>query len=213
MTAEEIEDEKKKVAEEKEIHKSHIHQSMIAGIKIEDDLEVDALGKVILEAHEEEDEAEEIVFPDEEITMKGINSVKCEQSLQESFVTGICDNDTINRNYTREYGASENIVLESLGSSDKLSKKPQPQQVEEEEVDELQESIIFCTKSKGQLAHDLPSFSQINGIDQSTVLNSNGLFNLGGSKPDNKAAISQIVEVDEESALQESQIIDDVKIG
>jgi len=96
---------------------------MIAGIKIEDDLEVDALGKVILEAHEEEDEAEEIVFPDEEITMKGINSVKWE-SLQESFVTGVCDNDTINRNYTREYGASENIVLESLGSSDKLSKKP-----------------------------------------------------------------------------------------
>lgn len=74
MTAEEIEDERKRVEEEKEVHKSHIHQSMIAGIKIEDDLEVDALGKVILENHEEE-EGEDIVFPEEELNMKDINSV------------------------------------------------------------------------------------------------------------------------------------------
>lgn len=87
MTAEEIEDERKQVEEEKQVHQSHIQQSMIAGIKIDDDLEVDALGKVILEANEDE-EGEDIVFPEEEITMNDIQSIKCEQSLQESFVTG-----------------------------------------------------------------------------------------------------------------------------
>ena len=150
MTEKEIEEEKRKVAEEKDALHSHIQQSMIAGVKIEDDLEVDALGKVILEGQEEE-EGEDIVFPDEEITMKDINSIKCEQSLQESFVTGQCDNETISKNYTKEYGTIDNAVLESLGSSDKSSKKPEiePDQEGDLEGEQLLESIIFCTKSKG----------------------------------------------------------------
>ena len=67
----------------------------------------------------------------------------------------------------------------------------------------IEESVILHTKSKQELADDLPTFSQINqSISPGT--NEDGLFDLDGGAEKNKLSVIQDVK---EDGIMESVIL------
>ena len=176
MSKAEVEKEKKMIQSEIENLKSQIEKSMMAGIKIEDDLEVDGFGYAIQEEEEEND----IVIDEKEVIELGQDSRQESQEanlLEESIVTDIVDSKTITKNF-KDFQEMElpDPVLESIESPVTLKKV----NLEESQIQEdfnFNESMIIDTKSKDQLSKDLPNFSQMDK-NYSVPLNSNGMFDL-----------------------------------
>jgi hypothetical protein len=82
---------------------------LIAGIKIEDDMEVDATGQAIIEVAEEEEN--DIDIDDEEVINLGASRLPktdpeeadlLQSEIQESMVMDIQDNKTLTKKYTME---------------------------------------------------------------------------------------------------------------
>lgn len=219
MTEEEIVAEKKKLEQKISILESKIEQSRIAGIKIEDDMEVDADGLTIAEVPEEEEN--EIEIGDEEVLKMGEKAKKVEDSeanlldsdpdeIQESVVMGIVDQKTITKKFDT-FAESDEPVLESLDSNQKEDDLKASNIVleKEEDEDDLQESVILQTRSKKELASDLPSFSTINQSNQ-PGLTSHGLFNLNSKahlKKDKKVAQIPMGKKKESDGFLESVIV------